>query len=153
MSKHHLSAVDFDTLIGTQLIHVQEMSASISDEGKEVKTAGVPDGFVEGDVGCSGSITVDIENFNLLNEVARMSGSFKGLPAFDIITGGANVTQSDYLELFGCRLKISDLLGNNGTGGEKMVRKLEFTVTDPRFVRINGVPYLPAERTRNFIAG
>jgi len=153
MSKHHLSAVDFDIRLGSLLIHVQEMSASISDNGKAVQTAGVPDGFVEGDVSCTGSITVDIENMNLINEVARGSGSFKGLPCFDIVTGGANATQSQLLELFGCRLKISDLFNNNGAGGEKMTSKIEFEVCDPRFVRLNGVSYLPAERTRNFVAG
>jgi len=153
MSKHHLSAVDFDIRLGSLLIHVQEMNASVTDDGKAVQTAGVPDGYVEGAVGCSGSITVDIENMNLITEVARSAGSFKSMPVFDIVTGGANVTQSQLLELFGCRLKISDLLNNNGTGGEKMTNKLEFEVTDPRFIRINSVPYLPAERTRNFIAG
>lgn len=153
MSKHHLSAVDIDIMLGGLLIHAQEMSASISDDAKAVQTAGVPDGFVEGGVSCSGSITVDVENLNLINEAARIAGSFKELPAFDIITSGMNVTQHQLIELFGCRLKLSDLFNSNGTGGEKLTSKIEFEVTDSRFVRLNGVPYLPNSRTRNFIAG
>lgn len=153
MSKHHLAACDFDIRLGALLIHVQDMSASISDEGKAVQTAGVPDGFVEGSVSCSGSITVDVENLTLINEAARIAGSFKSLPAFNILASGVTTSQAQLIELFGCKLKLSDLFNSNGTGGEKMVSKIEFEVTDPRFVRLNGVNYLPPERTRNFIAG
>jgi hypothetical protein len=153
MSKHHLSAVDIDIFVGNLSIHVQEFSAQIQDEGKAVKTAGVPDGFVEGDVSGSGSITVDVENLNLLIEVARTAGSFKGMPPFDIITTGANTTQSQKFELFGCKLKVSDLFNSNGSGGEKLTTKIDYEVTDSRFIRMNGVPYLPNDRTRNFIAG
>lgn len=152
MSKQHLSAVDIDIKLGNLLIHAEEMSASISDDGQATFTGGVPDGEVEGKVDCTGSITVDTENRNLIIEAARNAGSFKALPAFDIITAGNNTNQQETIELFGCKLKISDLLGLNGSGGEKLKTKIEFQVTDPRFVRINGVPYLPASRTRNFIA-
>mgnify|MGYP003431380481 CR=1 FL=1 len=51
------------------------------------------------------------------------------------------------VEAFGCKLKVSSLLGIDPKGGEKSKHKVPFDVTSPDFIRINGVPYLDAAET------
>lgn len=149
MSHKHLSAQDFDIMVGNLLIHVENMSASISDNRQAVMTRGVPNGYVDGDVSCSGDIEIDTKNFNNFSEVARVAGSFRDIPPFDIIYSGKNVSSKHVVQLYGCVLTVSDLLSNDPKGGEKLKHKLAFTVSSPDFVRINGVPYLSAKDVRD----
>lgn len=149
MSHKHLGALDFNIMVGDLLIHVENMTATITDNRQAVMTRGVPNGYVDGDVACAGDIEVDTKNFNLLSDVARVNGSFRGMPPFDIIYIGKNVSGQHKQELFGCVLNISDLINNDAKGGEKSRHKLAFQVSSPDFVRINGVPYLSAENVRD----
>lgn len=149
MSHKHLSALDFDIMVGDLLIHVENMTATITDNRQAVMTRGVPNGYVDGDVACAGDIEVDTKNFNLLTEVAKAAGSFREMPVFDIIYMGKNISETHKQELFGCLLNISDLINNDAKGGEKGRHKLAFQVTSPDFVRINGVPYLSANDIRD----
>jgi hypothetical protein len=149
MSHKHLSAQDFDIMVGNLLIHVENMSAAISDNRQAVMTRGVPNGYVDGDVSCSGDIEIDTKNFNNLTEVARGAGSFRAIPPFDIIYSGKNVSGKHVVQLYGCVLTVSDLLSNDPKGSEKLKHKLTFTVSSPDFVRINGVPYLSAKDVRD----
>lgn len=151
MSNKHLSAVDFDIMVGNILIHVEDMSAAISDNRQAVFTRGIPNGYVDGDVSCTGEIELDTKNFNLFIDVARNAGSFRDMPVFDIIYSGRNVSERHKQELFGCLINISDLLNNDAKGGEKSKHKLTFAVTSPDFVRINGVPYLAAKDVRDLL--
>jgi hypothetical protein len=150
MSKrNHLSGQDFDVMLGDVLVHVENLSASITDNRKAVQTRGIPDGYVNGDVACSGDLEIDSVNMALLNEVARAAGSFRDLPPFDIVCIGKNIDHQQKIELFGCLFKISDLFNLDGKGGEKNKHKLQFEVTSPDFVRMDGVPYLSANNTRD----
>ncbi|MEQ1636705.1 MAG: phage protein [Methylococcales bacterium] len=149
MSHKHLSAQDFDIMVGNLLIHVESMSATISDNRQAVMTRGVPNGYVDGDVSCSGDIEIDTKNFNNFVEVARSRGSFRDVQPFDIIYNGKNISGRHQVALFGCLINVSDLLSNDPKGGEKLKHKLTFTVTSPDFVRINGVPYLSAKDVRD----
>jgi len=130
------------------LVHVEALSASITDNTKATMTNGVPDGFVSGDVSCSGDVEVDTKNFNLLVEAARAAGSFRELEPFDIncvaLAGDEKMTQ----ELFGCKLNVSDLINIDPKGAEKSKHKVTFEVTSPDFVKINGVPYLSEDDTK-----
>jgi hypothetical protein len=144
---NHISGQDFDVMIGDLLVHVESMNASITDNRKAVQTGGVPDGYVNGDVACGGDIELDSKNFNLIIESAKSAGSFRELAPFDI-TCIAKLSDSEQKqELFGCLLKVSDLLSIDPKGGDKSKHKLPFEVTSPDFVRINGVPYLSASDT------
>ncbi len=145
----HISGQDFDTMIGDLRIHVEVMTATITDNRKAVMTGGVPDGYVNGDVSCAGEIEVDNKNFNLIIEAAKAAGSFRSLEPFDIVAVAKNASNEHKQELFGCLLTISDLLNADSKGGEKMKHKLPFEVTSPDFVRINGVPYLSDDDTRD----
>jgi len=142
MSKNHLSGQDFDVMIGDTMVHVENMSASITDNRQATTIKGVPNGYVNGDVACAGDIELDSANFKLIKEAAKKAGSFRDLEPFDIIAIGKNITDEQKLEFFGCLLTISDLLNLDPKGGEKTKHKLPFTVTSPSFVRIDGVPYL-----------
>lgn len=148
--KQHISGQDFDVMIGNLLVHVESMSASITDNRQAVQTRGIPNGHVNGDVACSGDLEFDSKNFNLLIEVARSAGSFRDLQPFDIICIAKTIDSEQKQELFGCLLKISDLLNIDPKGGDKSKHKVGFEVTSPDFVRINGVPYLSQNNTRDF---
>jgi len=145
----HISGQDFDTMIGDLRIHVEVMTATITDNRKAVMTGGVPDGYVNGDVSCAGEIEVDNKNFNLIIEAAKAASSFRSLEPFDIVAVAKNGSNEHKQELFGCLLTISDLLNADSKGGEKMKHKLPFEVTSSDFVRINGVPYLSDDDTRD----
>ncbi len=144
-----LGGRDFDVMIGDIMVHVESMSATI-DDGKSVsKTKGAPNGKVRGEVGCSGEFELDTQNFNLLNEAAKKSGSYEEMDDFDIIVHGELDDESLKVEMFGCSLRISDLINLDSKGGEKKKHKIAFDVTSPDFVRINGVPYLSRKSTEH----
>lgn len=140
---------DFDVMLGDLMIHVENMTASIDDSSAVSKTKGTPNGDVDGEVGCSGELELDTQNFNLVIEVARKAKSFKRLKPFDIVTVAEGDDDKFKLEMFGCKLRISDLLSIDSKGGEKAKHKIPFDVTDPDFVRINGVPYLDSDMIKN----
>lgn len=150
MAKQHIAGQDFDVLIGNQLVHVETMSASITDNRQAVQTCGIPDGYVGGDVACSGELELDAANFNIVMETARAAGSFHDMPAFDVICIAKTATSQQKFELFGCLFKLSDLMSIDSKGAEKSKNKLSFDVTDSDFVRINGIPYLSLNDTRDF---
>jgi hypothetical protein len=150
--KKNLGALDFDVMVGDRLLHVEKMTASISDNRQHVKTRGVPDGYVDGDVECKGDLELDTNNFNLLVEVAKGAGSWRDMPAVNIIYVGKTTAAQHRVELFGCVLNVSDLLDNDAKGGSKTTHKIPFEVTSSDFVRINGVPYLAAKDTRDLFA-
>ncbi len=145
----HLSGKDFSVMAGDLLVHVESMSASITDNSGVAMSGGVPDGTVSGDVSCSGEIELDSKNFALVTEAARSAGSFQELEPFDIICNGKKLDVKQKIELFGCQIKVSDLLSLDQKGGEKTKHKLPFDVSSPDFVRIDGVPYLSADSTAN----
>lgn len=140
---------DVDITLGDLMIHVETFTATIDDAGTVSKTKGVPNGDVDGEVSCAGEIEVDTQNFNLIIEAAKKAKSFKRLKPFDIVANAEGDSDKFKLELFGCKLRISDLINVNSNGGEKNKHKLPFDVTDPDFVRINGVPYLDSEFIEN----
>ncbi|MFZ2405534.1 MAG: phage protein [Methylobacter sp.] len=142
MYKHHLGALDFNIMVGDVMVHVESMSASISDGRTVVYQRGVPNGFVDGDVKCDGDIEVDSANFKLLVDVARASGSWREIPPADILAQAKNQDSEQKVELFGCVLNIADLFNVDGKGGEKTKHKIKFEVSGTDFVRIDGVPYL-----------
>ena len=55
------------------------------------------------------------------------------------------------METFGCKLQLSNLLDIDPKGGGVSTHKIKYFVTSPKFVNINGVPYLEAEATENLI--
>lgn len=93
----HISGQDFDVMVGDLLVHVETMSASITDNRKSVQSGGVPNGYVNGDASCSGEIELDSKNFNLIIESAKSAGSFRSLEPFDITSMAKQPTASKRL--------------------------------------------------------
>lgn len=133
--------------LGDLKITAQKFTLSITDNSATVKDNGVPNGYVDGDVEASGEIELTTTQFNVLMEAAKEAGAFRALPAFDALGYGKTDKDELKVEMFGCRLKISDLLDVDGNGGSALVHKIPYEVTSPDFVRINGVPYLREDET------
>jgi hypothetical protein len=55
------------------------------------------------------------------------------------------------VETYGNKIILTDVLNIDPKGGAKSTKKLKYFVTSPDFVRINGVPYLSDEDTRDLI--
>lgn len=140
---------DVDIMLSDLMIHISAFSIAIDDSSTTAKTRGVPNGDVDGEVGASGEIEVDTQNFNLIMDAAKKAGSFKRLEPFDIVANADVDEETLNIEAFGCKLRISDLLNVDPKGGETLKHKLPFDVTSPDFIRINGVPYLDAAEIEN----
>ena len=138
---------NFDINLGDLLIHVESATLDITDNTAVAQDKGVPNGFVDGDVTASGELELDTQNLNLIIESARQVGSFRKLATFDTVFFAQTADEELRVEAFGCKLKISSVLSIDPKGGEKTKHKLQFDVTSPDFVRINGVPYLDATET------
>ncbi|WLQ14402.1 DUF2597 family protein [Hahella aquimaris] len=151
MSQKRLSGKDIDVMIGDMLVHVEEVTLSIEDATAVTKTRGIPNGYVDGEVSASGDITVDTTNLQTILDAAKATGSFRALEPFDQVFNGATSGGELRIEAFGCKLRISDLLNAKASGGEQLTHKLAYDVTDPDFVRINGVPYVDASETEKLV--
>ncbi len=144
---------DINVTLGDLAMTIDKATLSIEDSSAVAKSRGVPNGFVRGEVSGSGDIELDAQNLAILSEAARQAGSFRSLPAFDMlfyakVAGGEELK----VEAFGCRIKIESLADMDAKGGEKHITKLAFEVTSPDFVHINGVPYLSEDETEGIIS-
>ncbi|WP_020411003.1 phage protein [Hahella ganghwensis] len=151
MSNQRLSGKDIDVMIGDMLVHVEEVTLTIEDATSVTKTRGIPNGYVNGEVSASGDITVDTTNLQTILDAAKSAGSFRALEPFDQVFNGTTSGGELRIEAFGCKLRMADLLNANASGGEKLTHKLAYDVTDPDFVRINGVSYVDAKETENLV--
>ncbi|MNJ19129.1 hypothetical protein D3C77_134480 [compost metagenome] len=142
---------NFDINLGDLQVHVENCSLDITDNTAVAQTGGVPDGYVDGDVAASGEFEFDTANFKLLIDAARRAGSFRQLEPFDTVFFAQAGEDELRVEAFGCKLKISSLLGIDPKGGEKSKHKVPFDVTSPDFIWINGVPYLTAAETEGLV--
>lgn len=137
--------------LGDMRLMAQKVSLSITDNSAVSKTAGVPDGYVDGDVEASGEIELTTAQFKLLSKAAAKAGSWRGLDSFDAMFYGKTSKDELKVEADACRIKISDLLDIDNNGGSALVHKIPFDVTGPGFVRIDGVPYLRPDETENLM--
>ena len=124
-------------------VEVEEISLSIEDSGGEAMDSGRPNGYLDGEVKASGGISVDLENFDLINEAAKAAGSFSRLEPQDFLFFADVEGFEEKVEAFGCKLYLTEVVNYKPAGGEKLLRKIPYKVTGLDFVRINGVPYLP----------
>ncbi|AOY11840.1 MULTISPECIES: phage protein [unclassified Salinivibrio] len=137
--------------IGDLKIVASKWTCSITDNSATNKSNGVPDGWVEGDVEASGEIELTTTNFNLLMKAAENAGAFRALPEFDAMGYGKTNKDELKVEMFGIRLKISDLLDVDANGGSALMHKIPYEVTSPDFVHINGVPYLREDEIEDLV--
>ncbi|MGF1702956.1 DUF2597 family protein [Photobacterium makurazakiensis] len=146
-----ISGKNMHFTLGDIKLKAQKNTLSITDNSGVNKTRGVPDGYVDGDVEASGELELTTANFNLLSKAAKNAGSWRGLPDFDAMYYGKIDKDELKVEAFGCRIKLSDILDIDGNGGGALVHKVPYEVTSPKFVRINGVPYLRDDETEDLV--
>ncbi|OCG60804.1 phage protein [Gilliamella sp. Nev3-1] len=146
-----ITGKSFDVNFGGELIQVKSVTLTITDNSAVASTNGVPDGHIAGSVTAEGSITLTSKYFNKLVAIARSFGSFRAMPASDFMFYADTGDESQKIEAFGCKLKISDLLNADKSGDDETTHTIDYMVTSPDFVSINGVPYLSATDTRNLL--
>lgn len=145
-----ISGMNFRFTLGDMKIKAQKFTADITDNSAVVFTAGIPDGYVDGSVECSGEMELNTADFNLLVKQAQTAGSFRALETFDALAYAKVGDQEMKVELFGVKIKLSSLLDVDTAGGSALVHKVPFDVTSPDFIKLNGVPYLRPEEVENF---
>ena len=146
-----LSGKNMHFTLGDMKLKAQKITLSITDNSATNKTNGVPDGYVDGDVEASGEMELTTAQFNLLSKAAQKAGAWRALPDFDAMFYGKIDKDELKVEAFGNRIKLSDLLDIDGNGGSALVHKVPFEVTSPKFVRINGIPYLRPDETEDLV--
>jgi hypothetical protein len=142
---------NFDVNLGDLKVHVEAATLDITDNSAVGQTRGVPNGHVDGDVSASGEIEVDIANFKLIKEQAASAGSFREIEPFDIVFYAKAGDDEIKYEAFGCKLRLSSLLSIDPKGGAKSTVKVQYDVTSPDFVHIDGTPYLAASEIEGLI--
>ncbi|WP_028115885.1 phage protein [Ferrimonas senticii] len=145
-----LSAQNFDINIGGHLVMVESMSVSITDNTQVAMTRGVTNGYTVGSCEASVSLELDSDQFEIIIKAAKSAGSFQDLEPFDISCFGSAMKREQHLEVFGVKLKVTDLFSIDTTSADKTKHSLEGFITSPDFIRIDGVPYLSKTTTRDF---
>ena len=146
-----LSGMNFNVNMGDELIQVETATLSITDNSATVQTAGVPDGYVDGDVMASGEIVVKASVFKQISNIAKSAGAWRAIKPFDMSFYGKTNQDELKVEAFGCQIKLSDILDIDKKGGQASTFKIPFEVTSPDFVHIDGVPYLRKEETEHIV--
>lgn len=150
MSKR-ISGMSFDFFINSALVHAETVTLDITDNTAAATTHGVPDGYVDGDVSAEGEIELSMKAVGVIKSLAQQAGSWRGIPPVDLLFYAKAGDEEAKVEAFGCKLNLSSLVNIEPKGGSLSTRKFKFIVTDPRFINIDGIPYLESEATQNLI--
>jgi len=149
-----IGAKDFSITVGDLAITVSQATLGIEDNIEVAKDNGVPNGWVAGAVGATGDMDLDALAVKILGEAAKNAGSWRQLPTFDILFYAKTASGEEMkVEAFGCKFKLESLLAiNQNEGAAKHVTKLQYMITSPDFVHINGVPYLGQDEIAGLIS-
>ena len=149
MSVQRIGGKDVRLYIGNTQVFCEKFDLKIDDKRAVAYTNGVPNGFVDGECSSSGSLTLDLANYNMLAD--SLDGeTWKDIPPQDIKAFASAGGLTKDVDAYGCLLRISDLFGTDAKGGEKSTHTIEFDVTSPDFLNIDGKPYLKATETEGF---
>lgn len=151
MSRERISGMSFDFYLGLIPVHAESVSLTITDNTAVAQTRGIPDGYVSGDVGADGEIELDEKNFKKISLAATAAGSYRDIPLVDLTFFASRGGVRTKVEAFDCKLVVTDLINIDPKGGSKTTKKVKYFVTSPDFVKIDGVPYLSREDTRDLI--
>ncbi|MDD9304376.1 MAG: DUF2597 family protein [Desulfobacter sp.] len=146
-----VSNSSFSFTMGDFRLRAEKASLSIEDARKAVKDGGVPNGYVDGEVGASGDIELDAASMAILSQEAKTKGLWQEIEPVDLLFFAKGTQEEEKVEAFGCLLNLSDIVEYDPTSDKKSVTKISFEVTSPDFVRINGVPYLAKDRTEGLV--
>ena len=136
------NGLSFTFDLGEFKVKAKKFSLDITDNSAAAKRDGRPDGFLQGDVEASGTITVDRSGLRAFVDAAKSAGSFQDIPTFDINSYAEAGDDSLKIEVFGCKVKLSKLLDVDKSSADEIEFELPFDVTSPDFVKIDDVPYV-----------
>jgi hypothetical protein len=146
-----VSSSSFAFSMGDFRLIAEKASISIEDGRKAVKDGGIPNGYVDGEVGASGEIEIDAAALSIISEEAKTKGSWQEIEPVDLLFYAKGTKEEEKVEAFGCLLNLTDIAEYDPTSDKKATTKITFEVTSPDFVRINGVPYLAKDRTEALV--
>lgn len=146
-----VSSSSFSFTMGDFRLTAEKATLSIEDSRKVVKDKGIPNGYVDGEVGASGEIELDAAAMGILSEEAKTKGSWQSIEPPDLLFYAKGTKEEEKVEAFGCLLNLQDIIEYDPTSDKKATTKIGFEVSSPDFVRINGVPYLDEERTKDLV--
>lgn len=146
-----ISGQSFDTTLDGSKLHVKSISVDITDNASAAQTDGVPNGWTKGDKSAEGEVELDSAGLILLSESARRAGSWEDIPLMDFMFYANTGREEMKVEVFGCKLIVTNLLSIDPKGGELLSHKIKYFSTSPDFVKINGVPYISSRTTRNLL--
>ena len=136
------NGLSFDFDIGAAALRAQKFTLDITDDTTPVFRNGRPDGYVQGKISASGTITIDRAGLRILRDIAADAGSWQQLPTFDIDSYAAAGDDDDLkIVAYGCKLKVSKVLDVDTSSSDETMFELPYDVTSPDFVDIDGVPY------------
>ena len=141
----------FDIIIGTEIVHVENINLDITDNTSVAQNRGVPNGHIDGDCTGEGEIEVDTLNFKKIGAAARTAGSWRAAPVTDALFYANTGDEELKIEAFGIKLILTSVLTVNPKGGEKATHKIKYLVTSPNFIRIDGVPVLSETDVRDLV--
>lgn len=139
--KERFNGRSFDITLKGRDIAVSKFTLDITDNTKYVKRKGLPGGWVKGVVEAKGTIELDIDECKKIIEAAKSAGDFQSLETFDIVAFAETSSGTHNVEIFGCKLKMTKILDVDTSSSDETIKSLEFEVTAPEFVTIDGVPY------------
>ncbi|MCI9729881.1 DUF2597 family protein, partial [Proteus mirabilis] len=126
MSGKRISGQSIDFNIDGDLVHVEKVSLSITDNTGVAQTNGVPDGYVNGDVSAEGELELSTKYLNVITAKARSAGSWRAIPLVDLMWYAKAGTEELKVESFGCKLNVTDILDVDPKGGAVMTHKIKF---------------------------
>lgn len=147
-----ISGQSFDFNINGEMINVENISLDITDNTAAASTRGVPDGHTSGDVSAEGEIELSAKVLQQIAALARAAGSWRGIEPADFLFYAKVGSEEMKVEAFGCKLIVSNVLTLDPKGGSVSTSKIKFLVTSPKFININGVPYLESSATESLIS-
>lgn len=123
---------------GTRILF-EQVNINLDDGIAATNSQGYPHGWVHGEVKGDGDIELTTEMLLLLNEEAESAGSWEEMEPFDI-TFFANVGSQEFeVKAFGVKLRMPSF-SFDGAGGEQITHAINFVISSPDFVHLNGVP-------------
>jgi len=139
------NGLSFDIDLGEFSVHVKKFTLDITDNSTAAKRNGRPDGWLKGDVEASGKITVDRTGLKAFTNAAKSAKSFQDLDTFDIHSYAKLGDDEFKVDAYGCKVKLASLLNIDKGSTDETEFELDFVVTSPKFVDIDGVPYVTQE--------
>lgn len=142
---NRISGSAFDVRLGLIKVHFESFTLGIEDSSAPAMDGILPNGTIPGEKKASGKMELDIANFMLLSAAAAAAGSWDKLPPFPIdafaMGEGARGKEGMQVHAHGCKLRLASVLNVDPKSTDKSTVEVEYDVTSPDFVWINGVPY------------